>query len=142
MGVYHPLPSAIDGLPEAVDVLVVHFDIGHPEESGDRLFGRAGEVRANHVSERVVAGRFGGDRREVDVARPVLLVAYESTLIEDSEDGADGRIGGRIGEIAHDLGDGGFAATVEDVHHLPFAAGEGGGGRLTRCGRIGHRELT
>ena len=74
--------------------------------------------------EGVVAGFFGGRCGEVHVPRTVFLILDELLFAEDPEDGSDRRIGRRVRELSHDLGDGGLASTVQDLHDLPFTSGE------------------
>ena len=100
-------------------------DVGHAEERGDRLLGRSGEVGLDDVCKHVLARELGGLRRIVHVARAVFLEADQLLLAEDPQHGAHGGVGGRIGEVAHDLGHRGLAALMEDVHDLPLAAGQG-----------------
>src|SRR5687768_4013373 len=90
------LASAADGLAEAFDLAVADVHVGEAEQGGDRVLRRAREVRANDVGEHVVARLLGGSGRVVHVARAVLLVPDQLLLLEDPEDGAHGRVGGRI----------------------------------------------
>ena len=71
-----------------------------------------------------------GQRRQVDVAQPVVLVADVAFRFEDAQLRPHRRGVGVAGQIGHHLGGGGAAATVEDVHDLAFAAGEDGVERL------------
>src|SRR3712207_7845552 len=61
--------------------------------------------------------RSGGLGGEVHVARPVLLVADQLLLAEDPQHRAHGGVGGRVGEVGHDLGHGGFATPVRSEEH-------------------------
>ena len=100
--------------------------IGHAEQRGDGLFGRAGEVCAHHVREHVISRGLGILRGIVDVAWAVFLIADESLFTEDAQDGPDRGIRRRVGEFLHDFRDGRLGASVEDIHHLSFTAGERG----------------
>src|SRR5688500_9021662 len=109
------LPSAANGIPEAFDLTVADVHVREAEQGGDRVLRRAREVGANDVGEHVVARLLGGGGRVVHVAWAILLVPDQLLLLENPEDGAHGRVGGRIGEILHDLGDGRAVAPMEDV---------------------------
>jgi len=64
---------------------------------------------------------------------------YVPFFLEHVHRGADGRVARGVWHLGHDLGDRGLALSVEDVHDLPFSAGElcawGRGFRARSCVR-------
>src|SRR6476620_824390 len=119
------LTRRTDRVAQPLDLVVADVDVGHAEERGDRLLGRSGEVGLHDVCEHILARRLGRRRRVVHETRAVFLEMDHLLLAEDPQYGSHGRVGGRIGEVAHDLGHRGLAASVEDVHDLPLAARQG-----------------
>src|SRR3954462_2098684 len=80
------LPRVLDRGAQALDVVGLHVDVGHPQQCRDGLFRRAGEVCPDDVRENVIARLLGVLRRIVDVAGAVFLVSDEVLLTEDAKD--------------------------------------------------------
>jgi hypothetical protein len=126
------LGGSDDGF-ETLQLIGGNFAAVGIDQRGDRVRERALEEGLEHALERRAAGggaRLGG---EEDVARAVRAMSQMAFFFEDAEERADGRIAGRIGQSGGDLGRGGFAAGIDDIHDLAFAAAEGIAG-----GRTGH----
>ena len=70
----------------------------------------------------------------------VLLVADVALLLEDAQLRADGGVAGVARQLRHDVGAGGAAPAVEDVHDLPLAAAQRGLQFLGHCS-LGDRDL-
>ncbi len=128
-GIAHPLA-------ERLELAVAQVGVTHPQQGGDRLLGRAGEVGVDHPREDVFPRLLGGSGGPVHVLRSVLAVVDQALLAEDPQHRADRRIGRLVRELAHDLAHGAVAATMEDLHHLPFASAQ-----FLGAGLPGHRGL-
>jgi hypothetical protein len=76
------LPSAADGVAEALDVGFAEVDIRHPEKRGHRLLGRIAEVGSDHVREYIFARALGRLGRIVYVAGTILTVLDQRFLAE------------------------------------------------------------
>lgn len=94
------------------------------------MFDRAAEKGPDDVSERGASCMLPGFDRKKHIAHAVLAVAEVAFFFEDAEKGADRGITWGIGKGGADLGGGGFAAAIDGIHDLAFAAGEIGGGRF------------
>lgn len=70
------------------------------------------------------AGAFACLSREVLVAAALLFAPDVTFAFEDVEKGADGGVGGWVGESGVDLGDSGAGVLEEDGHDLAFASAE------------------
>src|SRR5687768_8442889 len=125
------LAGAADCLAETVHFSVVEIDVRHPEQGGHRLLGRIAEISLHDVSQHIISGALGRLGRIVNVARTIFLMAYQALFPKNTEHRSNSGVGGRVGEIAHDLGDGCAVALVKDVHDLALAAAQG----IGRCGR-------
>jgi hypothetical protein len=61
----------------------------------------------------------------IHVAQAVFFVADVAFLLEDAELSADGGIAGLARDFCQDLADGSTLESIENVHDLAFAAGQG-----------------
>ena len=89
-----------------------------------REIGFARGIRLTEAGRKVLAAAGG----QVDVLVAFGLVAEVALGDEDSHQGPDGGVAGRVGQRAVDLGDGSLRAGVDHVHDLAFAAAEVGFG--------------
>jgi len=94
------------------------------EQSGHGSGGGAVEERFHQMAHGAAHGELGLFHRGVDVAEILGTVADMAFLLEGAQMGADGGVAWGIGELGANLGGGGIGAAEEDVHDLPFAAGE------------------
>src|SRR6266550_7680444 len=124
------LTSAANRAAQSLDIRVGQVDVGHAQKRCDCLLRGVTEIGANDVGENIFACRLCRLGRIVYVAGPVLTVRDELLLAQDPKNRSNSGIGWRVREIAHDLGDGGARAAVEDVHHLALASGKGSGCRF------------
>ena len=102
-------------------------DSGRSDSSSSAATAAAREPLKN-VPEQVSHGRSLRDaarrRREVHVARSVLLVAQVSLLLENPQQRSHRRRAGRVGKLTVDLRRRRPAALIHDVHDLSFAPTE------------------
>ena len=68
----------------------------------------------------------GGEQRQVNVTRAFAAMFDVSFLFQNPQQGADGRIAGRIRQRGQDFGGAGPPALVQHIHDLAFAAAEVG----------------
>src|SRR5688572_2798115 len=103
--------------------------VGHLEQGDDGALGRPVEERLEQMIQRRSARSVARNGGEIHVAGSVLAVPEVSLLLEHVHRGADGRVARRVRQLGDDVGDRRFAVAVQDVHDLPLAPGELGGGR-------------
>jgi hypothetical protein len=83
------------------------------------------------VPQRRLLGAIAPDGRQIDVARPVLVVPDVAFFLEDPQHRPDGRVAGRVRQGSLDLSGRRAALRIKNVHDLPFAAAQVVVGRLT-----------
>jgi hypothetical protein len=118
------LPGLVDELREPAIIVFREVVLRDVEEGGDDVGGRAVEEGLSQVGEgappRLVLGQPG----DIDIAGSVLPVDEVSLLLEDAEQGADGRVAGRRRQAFQDLGSGGLFHLIDDVHDLALPAAQ------------------
>src|ERR1700678_2484694 len=95
-----PLPRGLDHRRDAVQLFRARSRI---EQRGHHVFRRALEECVQHMAKRGAPGPFGSDLREVNITRPLLLVADVAFLLHDAKRGADGGVTWRIWNRSLDL---------------------------------------
>jgi hypothetical protein len=78
------------------------------------------------MTQRRLARRAAGQRRQVHEPRAVDLVADVAFLLEHAQLGPHGRVARVPRQVVHHFRGSGALAPVEDVHDLAFAAAENG----------------
>src|SRR5262249_36640818 len=114
MDLHSALPRGVDQAREAIQFGGREPRRAVVEQRRDRLLRRPVEEGLQDVLKsrplRVVAR----DRRHVEIARTVLLVADMALFLEDAEERPDGRIARRFGQGGLDFGCGGLAPLIKD----------------------------
>src|SRR5262249_8068298 len=77
------LPGIVDELGEPVELVAREFSARGVDQGGDGLLDGAAEERAHDVRERALLGAHPRDRRQVDVALPLLDVADMPALLQE-----------------------------------------------------------
>ena len=114
----------LDEITDFVDLVFGELLIFRIEQGCDEVLRFSLKERAQQALEGGALGFSFGNGRSVKIASPFLGMFHHFLVFQGGEEGADGGIGGRIGEFfLHVLG-GGFTEAVEDVQDLPFPAGE------------------
>lgn len=127
MGLTSLLLGFFDESGHTLEVVGRELFGGDVEESGDDLGGRVLEEGRQEMAD---GGEFrlgGSEIGQEDVLEAFVAMGDVAFLFEGAEEGADGGVGGRIGEGGENFSGGGGAALIEDIHDLTFAAGKGGG---------------
>src|SRR4029453_2310648 len=115
--------------------------VGHLKQCNDGALGGTVEEGLEQVVERRASSPVSRDGGQVHVPWAVLFVSHVPLLLEHVHRGAHGRVAWWIGELSHDVSDGGFAVAVKDVHDLGFAPSELGAWRGGGGAGVGHRSL-
>src|SRR5690606_9983275 len=118
------LAGALDHRAQLVEILAGQLVAFELEQRRYRLGRRAAKEGLDQMRQSRVPGAAPGDRRQVDVARPVLLVTELTLVLEHADQRAHGRIARRIRELGEDLVDGHATVAVDDIHDLPLAPTE------------------
>lgn len=114
----------LDEITDFVDLVFGELLVFRIEQGCDEVFRFSLEEGAQQALEGGALGFSFSNGRSVEIASPFLGMFHHFLVFQGGEEGADGGIGGRIGEFfLHVLG-GGFTQAVEDVQDLPFPAGE------------------
>src|SRR5512143_3598480 len=97
------LAGLVDESGQPLVVFIRKVVLGHVEEGGDDVGGRAVEEGLLEMGEGALPGLVLGQPRRVDVAGAVLPVEEMTLLLENAEEGPDGRIARRRRQPLQDL---------------------------------------
>jgi hypothetical protein len=112
------LAGLFDELRKPAIIVLRKVLLGNVEESGYDALCRPVEECPHKVGEGVPPGLVFGQPGSIDVAGPVLPVDEMPLLLEDAEEGADGRVARRRRQTLQNLKDGGSLQLIDDVHDL------------------------
>ena len=104
----------------AVEVVRGEFGGGDVEEGGDDLGGGVAKKRVEKMAEGGVFGLGGGEAGDEDVLQAFDAMGDVTLQFKGLEERANGGVRGRIGKGREDVGSGGGAALIKDVHDLAF----------------------
>ncbi len=116
--------GVLDEGGHAVEVVLGEFGGGDVEEGCNDLGGGVAKERLKKMTEGGVFRLSGGQAGEEDVFEAFDAMGDVTLEFEGFQERANGGVGGRIGKGGENVGSGGGAALIEDVHDLAFPPAE------------------